>query len=268
MSAFNALVAEAEPDRRALLVAWLNTGKDIRLVGEGGTFLEACHTNGENARVDLIVANMDQCDMASMRTWTLVKATYPLARVLAITAGRREWCLEAILLASFTAIRSDELQRDLFLEMANQALVHGIPPSNWVLGRLKPLLGSVPEVTVVKLGDLSVDLVRGRVHIGPIPMALTDLEYAVLSYLAQNSNRPVGSQELLERVWQVHPGQGGTRDQVKSLIRRVRRKLAQAGNGRWIIRNVRGEGYQLHGEVSPQEIVGSLSASRERVAPE
>lgn len=268
MSAFNALVVDAEPDRRVLLVAWLNAEEGIQVIGEGGTFIEACHSNGENERVDLIVANMDQCDMASMRTWTLVKATYPLARVLAITAGRREWCLEAILLGSFTAIRGDELRRDLFLERANQALVHGITPSNWVLGRLKPLLGSLPEEPVVKLGELSVDLVRGRVCIGPIPMALTDLECAVLSYLAQNSDRPIGSQELLERVWQVHPGQGGTRDQVKSLIRRVRRKLGEAGNGRWIIRNVRGEGYQLHGEVSPQDIAGSLSASRERVAPE
>ena len=71
---------------------------------------------------------------------------------------------------------------------------------------------------------------------------LTELEVAVLGYLARNAARVVSRDELLERVWRLPPNQVRTRT-IDMAVARLRDKL---GAGDAIV-TVRGKGYRFAG---------------------
>jgi DNA-binding response OmpR family regulator len=55
--------------------------------------------------------------------------------------------------------------------------------------------------TTLAFGDLAVDFLQQQVTIEGRPVALTPIEYRILSYLAQNAGRIVTHDLLLEKVW-------------------------------------------------------------------
>jgi DNA-binding response OmpR family regulator len=71
---------------------------------------------------------------------------------------------------------------------------------------------------------------------------LSELEVAVLRYLALNPARVVSRDELLERVWRLPPNQVRTRT-IDMLVARLREKL---GDEEAIV-TVRGKGYRFGG---------------------
>jgi len=66
----------------------------------------------------------------------------------------------------------------------------------------------------------------------------------LLSYLAERQAAIVSTAELLENVWEFHPGTGSS-ELVRSHIRNVRAKLKQATGGRDLIRTAPRRGYRL-----------------------
>jgi len=71
---------------------------------------------------------------------------------------------------------------------------------------------------------------------------LTEIDVAVLGYLARNAARVVSRDELLERVWRLPPNQVRTRT-IDMAVARLRDKLG-AGE---VILTVRGKGYRFTG---------------------
>ncbi|GAC1311748.1 MAG: response regulator transcription factor [Vulcanimicrobiaceae bacterium] len=72
-------------------------------------------------------------------------------------------------------------------------------------------------------GDLEIDIEKRNVSVAGRPVALTPIEYAVLSQLAGNAGRVLTTRYLLQRVWGEQYGDEG--DYVKGVIRRLRVKL-------------------------------------------
>jgi len=67
----------------------------------------------------------------------------------------------------------------------------------------------------------------------------------MLTYLAHRAGQVVSYDELLQAVWDISLEQGGSLDQVRSIIKRLRQKLGEApGHPRHLV-NVRGVGYRL-----------------------
>ena len=99
--------------------------------------------------------------------------------------------------------------------------------------------GSVRLAEGVEL-ERSNQEVRGS-H-GAVP--LTPTEFRLLSYLAERQAAIVSTAELLENVWEFHPGTGSS-ELVRSHIRNVRAKLKQATGGRDLIRTAPRRGYRL-----------------------
>ncbi len=77
---------------------------------------------------------------------------------------------------------------------------------------------------------------------------LSHLESSVLAYLARNRRRPVPPTELLAAVWGTPLHAGGTVDQVKSCIKRLRAKVESGPTQRRVILTVRSRGYVLAGD--------------------
>lgn len=88
---------------------------------------------------------------------------------------------------------------------------------------------------------LTVDFGRRRAFADGRELALTPLEFRLLSAFVRNAGETLDRTALLEQVWEDYSGLGG--DQVKVYVGYLRRKLAAATDVE-LIETVRGFGYR------------------------
>ncbi len=96
--------------------------------------------------------------------------------------------------------------------------------------------------TVLRAGDLVVDLLRHDVYRGARHIPLTVREFALLEMLVRNANRVVTRQQLLDRVWPDGAEVGG--NVLDTYIHYLRDKIEQNASDR-LIHTVRGVGYTV-----------------------
>jgi DNA-binding response OmpR family regulator len=89
---------------------------------------------------------------------------------------------------------------------------------------------------------LSIDFARRAVTVGGREVALTPLEFKLLSTLVRHPNQVLSRDQLLELVWGSVYGVSG--DQVKLYVGYLRRKLEPEDPERAPIETVRGFGYR------------------------
>ncbi|MCG3208275.1 MAG: Alkaline phosphatase synthesis transcriptional regulatory protein PhoP [Anaerolineae bacterium] len=88
--------------------------------------------------------------------------------------------------------------------------------------------GRTPVPAVRQAGDLQLDPSRREVRLaGGEPISLTPLESQLLDYLMLNAGHVLTTDAIIERVWGA---EGGDRDALRQLVRRLRSKIAQAAN--------------------------------------
>jgi two-component system, OmpR family, response regulator len=99
-----------------------------------------------------------------------------------------------------------------------------------------------PEVRVLELGDLRLDLVSRKAERGGRGIALQAREFRLLAYLMANAGQVVTRAMLLQAVWdyQFDP----QTNVIDVQVSRLRGKL-DAGGGRPLIHTVRGVGYRM-----------------------
>ena len=97
------------------------------------------------------------------------------------------------------------------------------------------------ELPVFRSGDLTVDLVHRSVRLGETPVDLTPREFDVLRVLVQHAGKVLTHQFLIRQVW------GGAVDvqNLRVLIRQLRRKLEPDPDALGYIRTETGVGYRL-----------------------
>ncbi len=99
-----------------------------------------------------------------------------------------------------------------------------------------------PEV-VVRAGPLTVDLLARRVTVGDTDVTLTRTEYAILEFLAEQADRIVSREQLIDAVWGVWCGDDHVIDVNLS---RLRQKLKQAGCPDGVVTTHRGLGFRCN----------------------
>ena len=76
------------------------------------------------------------------------------------------------------------------------------------------------------VGDLTLDTSRRELRVGLwVPVALTPLESRLLDYLMLNLGHVLTTDAIINHVWGP---EGGDRDMLRQLVRRLRSKLSQA----------------------------------------
>jgi two-component system OmpR family response regulator len=93
---------------------------------------------------------------------------------------------------------------------------------------------------IYRIGDLSMDFARRRVHRGAAEIPLTRRELELLERLVRARGHPVSRADLMEELWGESTREAGASLEV--IIGRLRRKLDAAGSER-LIRTLRGVGY-------------------------
>lgn len=94
--------------------------------------------------------------------------------------------------------------------------------------------------TLLRAGDIEIDLAGKLVRFRDQPLRLTPTEFAVLEVLARHRGQVLSKQQLLDLAW-GHSGYDP--NLVETTVRRLRAKLAP--HGAETIRTVRGFGYEL-----------------------
>jgi len=102
-----------------------------------------------------------------------------------------------------------------------------------------------PEETLLKAGDIKVDMARHQASKGTTMLDLTPKEFDLLTFLARNKGLVFSRDQLLEKVW-GYDFAGDTRT-VDVHIRWLRQKIeTDPDNPKYLI-TVRGTGYKLEG---------------------
>jgi two-component system OmpR family response regulator len=99
--------------------------------------------------------------------------------------------------------------------------------------------GSGPEERYLRLGPVALDRLRRVADNGSGPVALTERESALLSYLMERGGEACSRMQLLADVWgfRIDPGS----NIVDACVRRLRAKLGQD-----VIETVRNVGYRFN----------------------
>jgi two-component system KDP operon response regulator KdpE len=110
------------------------------------------------------------------------------------------------------------------------------------LRRTRAVAAPVETTSVVRLGDLEVDLADQRVIRDGVPVHLTPTEFALLRELAVNPGKLLTHAQLLRRVW--GPGYETETEYVRVYVRRLRAKLEADDKAPLILTQPRA-GYRL-----------------------
>lgn len=142
-----------------------------------------------------------------------------------------------------------EVDRVLGLELgADDYLVKPFSPRE-LLARVRALLRRMDSTrpsedrSRVTLGDLVVDESSYQATASGHPIQLTPREFELLHFLASHSGQVLSRDQILEGVWGIdYPGTTRTVDEH---VKRIRKKLAEAGDSSVTIETVWGVGYRL-----------------------
>jgi two-component system OmpR family response regulator len=114
-----------------------------------------------------------------------------------------------------------------------------------LLARVQALLRRVPETgepTLLRVGDLSIDLLSREVTRAGQPIALRPREYALLEYLARHPGQVVSKTMILSRIWNY--SFDPRTNVVDVLVHRLREKIDGAFEPK-LLQTRRGVGYVL-----------------------
>ncbi len=101
---------------------------------------------------------------------------------------------------------------------------------------------------MLSIGSIEVDTENLSAMNGSDEIAFTKREIEVLSYLANNCDRPVPREELLSKVWGYARDLGIETRTVDIHIAKIRRKIEVDPKQPALLITVRGAGYRLVGE--------------------
>jgi DNA-binding response OmpR family regulator len=113
-----------------------------------------------------------------------------------------------------------------------------------LLARLRVLLrrGRADQETVLRAGDLELDLLKRQATRAGAAIDLTHREFEVLAYLVRHKNEPVTREMLGLNVWQ-EPGYAAT-NVIEVYVNLLRKKVEVADRPPRIV-TLRGVGYSL-----------------------
>jgi heavy metal response regulator len=116
-----------------------------------------------------------------------------------------------------------------------------------LLARVRSLLrrGSAEKSTILKVGDLRLDLVTHKAKRGDKQIELTGKEYALLEYFMRNVNRVLTRTIISEHIWNYNFDTGT--NVIDVYINHLRSKIND-GFEKKLISTVRGVGYVMKDE--------------------
>ncbi|WP_203624671.1 response regulator transcription factor [Lacticaseibacillus sp. 866-1] len=210
------LIIENEPALRQSMVSFFAAQYRVTEAGTLGEASQAVAAGPDTIILDLTLPDGD--GLAWLRTWR----PHLTAKVLVLTAN-------------------DQEQAELAgLQLADDFVVKPVS-----LAVLSARLGKFWPDAPVRLGDVTVNLVSGRVTKVGVPVALAATEWRLLKYLVQHRGQLVSREQLIAALWDAR--EAFVADNTLTVtIKRLREKLETKPTAPQLIRTIRGVGYFLN----------------------
>jgi len=144
--------------------------------------------------------------------------------------------------------RKDEVDRVLGLELGADDYVTKPFSVREVIARVKAILRRVgdqaqsPAVSVLRAGELEVDVERYETRVKGKPVTLTSKEFEFLKCLIQAGGRAMSRDALLEKIWGYDRSMEIDTRTIDQHIARLREKLGSEASRIVTVKNV---GYRL-----------------------
>lgn len=197
---------------------------------------EAALRHVEAGGVDAVVLDIVMPELDGLEVCRRLRAMPPPAGTLPVL---------------FLSSRDEELDRVLGLEMGGDDYVTKPFSPRELVARVKAMLRRVQQLAApapaddpgeLRHGALRLDPRRHRAWWGEVEVVLTVTEFNLLAVLIRRPGQVYTRDAFVDRVW--GPGHAITDRTIDSHIRRIRRKLGDAG-GDDVIETVYGLGYRL-----------------------
>jgi DNA-binding response OmpR family regulator len=241
----NVLVVEPDPGLMESLVTLLSKQTCINIVASVGYIVEALTSTIQEAEVDVAIVNLDHPEMHTMDSWAMLRLLLPQARVVALTEGRNDLALKIALCIGVSGLHRFTVDP---IKLSNVIIgaAHGnVDYDPLLVETVRNFLAKAENKDQVNLIELSIDLDKERVCRWGKPIYLTPLEFRILAHLSQAEGKPVPPSELLRSVWSATLDTGGTMDQVKSCVKRLRKKIEPNVKHSKYLLSIKGHGYLL-----------------------
>ena len=146
--------------------------------------------------------------------------------------------------ALFLTARGEVSERIEGLELGADDYVAKPFDMSELVARVKALVrrSGSELASILRVADLTIDLMRRHVTRGKRPIVLTPREFALLEFLARTPGRVVSRTQIIEKVWEYHFDPDT--NVVDVYTGRLRRKLNEDGEAN-LLHAVRGVGYKL-----------------------
>lgn len=218
------LVVDDEPQiRRALRTSLEAHGYEVTTVGTG----EEGVLGVADAAPDLVLLDLGLPDIDGAEVIGRIRA---FSEVPIIVVSVREGQQEKV--AALDAGADDFVTKPFGMEEL-------LARSRAALRKRRP---EDPTPSVVRFGDLTVDLARRLVTRGDEALHLTPTEYALLEALVSNPGKLLTHGWLLRKVW--GRGYGTETTYLRTYIRALRRKLGDDASAPGLITTEPGVGYR------------------------
>lgn len=114
-----------------------------------------------------------------------------------------------------------------------------------LVSRIKNILRRNDKTkSIIEIGDLKVDSLKGTVHKGDEEIFLSVLEYRLLLVFLNNKGVVLSRNKLLEEIWDI-AGEFVNDNTLTVYIKRLREKIEDNPQKPQIIKTVRGLGYKV-----------------------
>jgi len=246
MTAKVLVVDDEQPIIDVLTYNLKRSGYQVLVAWDGEGALEVARRERPDLIIlDLMLPKLDGTEVCRTLRREMAGVRTPGVRTSGVrTSDVRTSDIPIIMLTA----RDEEIDRVLGLELGADDYVVKPFSVRELLARVKAVLRRTQQVSqgaqaVIRVGDLLVDRGRYEARLGTAPVELTTLEFEMLATLAENRELVMTREQLLQQVWGYE--YLGDHRVVDAVVKRLRAKLRDAGNGADLIVTVRGVGYKL-----------------------
>lgn len=148
----------------------------------------------------------------------------------------------------FISAKDDDIDKILGLEIGGDDYLTKPFSPRELLARIKNIFKRVDSTkctkqeSAIKVGNLSLNSLERDLKVDGQSIELTKKEFDVLEYMLININIPLSRNQMIENIWNFESS--GEERLVDDLVKRIRKKLSQAGS-EINIKTVWGFGYKI-----------------------
>lgn len=180
----------------------------------------------DTARFDLVLLDISLSDGSGYTVCKAVKADYHIP-VIFLTASGDE----------YSTVTGFDLGADDYIPKPFRP--------RELVSRIKNILRLTGNVgSVIKLGEVEVDTVKGTASKNGNDLYLSALEYRLLLVFINNRGIVLSRNKLLESIWDI-AGEFVNDNTLTVYIKRLREKIEEDPQNPTIIKTVRGLGYKV-----------------------